>query len=165
MLNEKGIRSNVIYQPGAWYNAYQRDGTFEGKPGDLLVHFNNDDDDVEAQMDLWLKRLDNESKWNVALDDTTYLKEVKEYWETLGDARIVLTSAQEHLKSPPEAGWDRQFIAAVDKLWYAIHHSADRKGAVSMTTSQVKDLLQQLKTSSRGERPGKSRHIETRSPI
>ena len=97
VLADERFRGAVIYQPRTWINAYQLDTeTFEGKHGDLLVHFHELDGDKWTAMARFFARMRREKKiWNVPLQKTTYEQDVATYWDRMRRSRDLIDEADE----------------------------------------------------------------------
>jgi hypothetical protein len=100
VLTAENSRQAVVYQPRIWFNAYQLDTeTFEGKNGDLLVHFHELDGDMWAAMAQTLEQVHQEKRiWNVPMEKTTYEQDVAAYWARMRKSRELLALADEKMQ-------------------------------------------------------------------
>jgi hypothetical protein len=134
LLKSDRYRSAVMYQPKLWYNAYQVNATyFEGDPGDLLVHFHDIGGDKWSAMDDTLGRtLQQKEKWQVFLEETTYEREISDYWNRIRKAYKLLDAAQSRSKDP-------RVYDAVRRLQYATTYEQDREDKMlpALTGMQV----------------------------
>jgi hypothetical protein len=83
-LEDDDFRSNVLYQPSHWYNAFKSaSGTSEAKPGQLLIQFHASLEGARwTSMANVLKDLvENPANFAKNLEDTSYSKEITEYWK------------------------------------------------------------------------------------
>lgn len=95
VLKDERFRDAVVYQPRTWFNAYQLDiDTFEGKHGDLLVHFHEMDGDKWTAMARHFARMRKErSVWSVPMKKTTYEQDVAAYWDRMRRSRELIAEA------------------------------------------------------------------------
>lgn len=97
------FREGVVFQPLHWYNEFQRHERKVGvepnvQPGDMLIHFAGLMKDKREFMGPWLDRVENlADQWTVPLENTTYLSDVKEFWEIYGNANDILNRANNTL--------------------------------------------------------------------
>lgn len=100
------FREAVAYQPLHWFNGLQlqqvQRGLVKNRPniqqGDILIHFAGLMGDKREFMGPWLDGVENkENQWTVPLENTTYLRDVEEYWYTYGQARDMLDGANQAL--------------------------------------------------------------------
>jgi len=174
VLNETQFSGNgeVLYMPRPWFNTYEWRHGYEGKKGDLLVHFPGLDDVRMEHMGSWLAVVENTPElWAVELRGTRYPVEVKGFWESLREGRKVLEMARKVLEGGDGGeggvgGEGREgpvvtegFGTAVAELELALRHSTDyhptdhmrggegHKDALTEATGTLRRLLEQgLKT-------------------
>ena len=84
VLHEPQFRPHAVWQSRLWYNPYQRSTGYEGKRGDLLVHFPGLEDRW-AQMSTWLNFVSHPkaAEWQASLGQTTYPADVDRFWSLL----------------------------------------------------------------------------------
>ena len=88
----------VLFQPRVWYNSYQFHHAFEGKDGDLLVHFPGLEEERWDFMAKWLDEVEKTTgKHDLAIDNTRYPSETKKFWTLVDDARNLLTKAHQQM--------------------------------------------------------------------
>lgn len=93
-------RGEVLYQPRVWYNTYEFHHGYEGRPGNLLVHFPGLEDDRWKHMSDWLDVLETkQADWDIPLRNTSYPQDVGAYWEMLSQGMSALQQAEELLWS------------------------------------------------------------------
>ena len=99
------LRDAVVFQPLHWWNEFQlQENMVRDKPnihpGDLLIHFAGLVVDKAEYMGPWLDKVENMSdEWAVPLENTSYLSNIKEYWDTYGRAKDMLEHANKTLSS------------------------------------------------------------------
>jgi hypothetical protein len=72
----------IAWLPHAWFNAYQSEDSFEGQPGDMLVHFAGLGATRLSHMQKWLEEIKhNTAKWEIPLDQTIYNEAIPEFWK------------------------------------------------------------------------------------
>ncbi len=95
------FREAVVFQPLHWYNEFQlQESMVKNRPnvhpGDMLIHFAGLMKDKREFMGPWLDKVENVAdRWTVPLENTTYLTDVKEYWDTYGRAKDALDRANQ----------------------------------------------------------------------
>jgi hypothetical protein len=136
VLRSDRFRNSVIYQPRIWYNAYQVNASyFEGEPGDLLVHFPDiGGDKWSAMAELIAQPAERMMKWDVPLEQTTYEREISDYWERLRRASKLLDAAYARMGEPAVQD-------AVRRLQYATTYEMDREEKMIPALSGLQDAL------------------------
>ena len=134
-LRSDQFRDHVLYQPRSWYNAYSLGANeFEGKPGDLLVHFHGlAGDKWSAMADTVNNTSELRRTWSVALEQTSYRKEVDEYWNRIRTAYDTLRRAEPHRFNPTVDGPFR-------RLEYASTYEVDDAEAMNLATEKLKEV-------------------------
>jgi len=88
LLKEPKSANHTVTVPQRWFNAYKDEKDKELKAdqvrgGDLLVHLAGVNP-REKYLDEWCDRYEEDpSVWEIALENTTYPTETKEFWENL----------------------------------------------------------------------------------
>lgn len=147
VLNETEVRSGVVYQPRTWINTYEFAHGYEGKKGDMLVHFPGMEEQRWKHMADWLDVVETQPhQWAVDLAETDYPAKVSEYWAELGQARSMLQQAKlkiERLEMQDryEESGKHSFGRALAQLQFAIESDADRPGAVKTAMEELQRLL------------------------
>ncbi|KAK3047792.1 hypothetical protein LTR09_010767 [Extremus antarcticus] len=120
VLRSDRFREQVSYQPRLWYNGYQMNTTnFEGVRGDLLVHFHDiGGDKWTAMADTIARTAERKKKWEVPFEETTYEREIADYWDRIRKARRLLGMAQQRTD-------DNAVYEAVRRLQYATTYEVD----------------------------------------
>ena len=99
------FRDAVVFQPMHWYNEFQLQQSMVKNspnihPGDMLIHFAGLTKDKRELMGPWLDRVESlADQWSVPLENTSYLRDVKEFWDTYGHAQDLLSRANNTLTS------------------------------------------------------------------
>ena len=67
--------------------------TNHARPGQLLMHFASNRDGLRPErMNKWMDVADKEvSEWRVPLNETSYPKQIEEYWRRLKDGEDIPT--------------------------------------------------------------------------
>ena len=117
------FREGVVFQPLHWYNELQRHERKVGvepnvQPGDMLIHFAGLMKDKREYMGPWLDRVENlADQWTVPLENTTYMSDVKEYWEVYGKAIDILHRANNTLSvSLRDSKFREPVVKAIEAL-------------------------------------------------
>ncbi|KAK3670302.1 hypothetical protein LTR78_009856 [Recurvomyces mirabilis] len=80
--SNQGYRDAMVLIPRLWINTYEReeDG-YEGKRGDMLVHFPGLEETRRKHMGDWLDVVESRpGVWRCALEETEYWNVTREYW-------------------------------------------------------------------------------------
>ena len=99
------FRDAVVFQPMHWYNEFQLQQNMVKNspnihPGDMLIHFAGLMKDKRELMGPWLDRVESlADQWSVPVENTSYLRDVQEHWDTYGHAQEVLSRANDTLTS------------------------------------------------------------------
>lgn len=81
--------SGIAWAPRLWFNAFQWEHGFEGEPGDSIVHFAGLAETRLQHMTDWLVELrDHQAKWEMPLEDTSYGREISEFWKGVAAGEI-----------------------------------------------------------------------------
>lgn len=138
ILRSERFRHQVVYQPRIWYNAYQLNATyFEGEPGDLLVHFPDiGGDKWSAMSDFIAEPAEKKKKWNVPLKQTTYEREINEYWDRIRQAYSLLEIARPRMEDP-------SLQDALRRLQYAVTYEMDREDKMIPAINGLRNALGQ----------------------
>ncbi|KAK6390078.1 hypothetical protein LTR65_005891 [Meristemomyces frigidus] len=136
LLTAASWRQQVVYMPRTWFNAYQLDvDKFEGKRGDLLVHFHDLEGDKWSAMSAYLAQVAlRNSTWSRPLATTTYASEIDEYWERVRNAERLLDVAERHSA-------DKGVEEAAKRLGYAFHFEADIEKVMHQAMDGMKEAL------------------------
>lgn len=71
----------IVRMPRPWFNAYQTEAGFEGKPGNMLVHFAGLGETRLSHMADWLEILEQTpGRWEASLDQTFYKGAIPQFW-------------------------------------------------------------------------------------
>lgn len=143
VLTAPNWRQQVVYQPKTWFNAYQLGvDHFEGKRGDLLVHFHDLEGDKWSAMSAYLAQVSlRNNTWSVPLGMTTYQYEIDEYWDRIRNTERLLNLAERHMD-------DHRVEEAAKRLGYAFHFEAD----IEKVMHEEMDLLKVVLGIVEGER-------------
>lgn len=78
--------SGIAWVPRDWFNNYEFEHGFEGKPGSFLVHFAGLAETRLQHMANWLEELGrDQAKWEVDVGETPYRDSVPEFWRKYAD--------------------------------------------------------------------------------
>ncbi|KAJ5431864.1 hypothetical protein N7445_008362 [Penicillium cf. griseofulvum] len=98
--NGKGYADGVSYLPRPWINTYEWDWAYEGKRGDLLVHFPGLEERRWPHMAKWLNVVETTpQEWNLPLEETGYINKTTMYWSQIRSAKESIKSAEKRLLS------------------------------------------------------------------
>ncbi|KAI9799153.1 MAG: hypothetical protein M1833_004193 [Piccolia ochrophora] len=161
IFNETEFAPNVIYQPRPWFNTYQFRHGYEGKKGDLLVHFPGLEDARWQAMNDWLDIVETRPReWEVDLDQTDYPKKIADWWAEVrrgreyyqvaneeashGAPNEELGKALKHLHRVLENETDR--IVAITEAIEGVEKAKSPKQAVSTPDVGHIDITQKADT-------------------
>ena len=147
------FRDAVVFQPLHWYNELQLQEDMvkdrpKVHPGDMLIHFAGLMKDKRKFMGPWLDKVENMAdQWTVPLVNTTYLRDVKAYWDIYGQAKNILDSANHTISSMSgDAELMRPVVKASEKLQNMVWNSAGDIEGMRSHTEFLADTLQQAKS-------------------
>lgn len=141
IFNETAFSDAILYQPRVWYNTYEWHHAYEGKRGNLLVHFPGLEDDRWPHMDKWLDVVERSpAAWEVPLEQTFYPNETFAFWSTLREARATLKEAQQfgEEREWQVSEWIRE---GVDKLKAVLAYETDNLDVVREASAALKLFL------------------------
>ncbi|PSK46226.1 hypothetical protein B9Z65_5194 [Elsinoe australis] len=94
LTREELWKNGTMHVPQRWFNAYHNYGTSDDippewnwklgyhQPGDLLVHLPGSADSRSALIKEWTGKIQEKPEmWNRPLKNTTYVEEIKTFWE------------------------------------------------------------------------------------
>lgn len=97
--NGQGYADGVFYLPRPWINTYEWDWAYEGKRGDLLVHFPGLEERRWPHMAKWLNIVETTPQdWNLPLGETGYLNKTVMYWSQIRSAKDSIKVAEKRLQ-------------------------------------------------------------------
>lgn len=136
VLRSDKFRAHVLYQPRSWYNAYQINSTtFEGVRGDVLVHFHDlGGDKWTAMADMISRPASTQKSWSIPLEETTYEREISDYWERVRKCREMLQLGR------PKAQ-DKVVFDALRRLEFASTYEVDDEEKMSSALSGLRTAL------------------------
>jgi len=148
LLTSAEWRSCVVYQPRRWWNALQTDlETFEGRRGDLLVHFWDLEGDKWAAMAKTLDALGHRASggnataasvgaWKKPFEETGYEKEVQAFWNRMREAKRLLGNAAPRMS-------EDAVRSAVERLGWVRDYQSDEEEKMSEASLGVTQALLQ----------------------
>ncbi|KAL1846735.1 hypothetical protein Plec18170_009025 [Paecilomyces lecythidis] len=121
----RGYKAGVVYLPRPWINTYEWSHAYEGKKGDMLVHFPGMQEERWTHMSNWLDIVEmTPQEWEVPFEETEYPNRTKQFW---GQYRTVRDTALRVEKALDERPSDAREStrAAISSLWEALQEEAD----------------------------------------
>ena len=144
------FREAVVFQPLHWYNEFQRRERKVGvepnvRPGDMLIHFAGLMKVKREYMGPWLDRVENSpDQWAVPLENTTYLSDVKEFWDTYGKAKETLERANNTLSiTLRDSDFRQPVVKAFEDLQNMTWEKSGDIEGMQIHTEFLSDTLQQ----------------------
>ena len=144
------FREGVVFQPMHWYNEFQlQESQVKNRPnlhpGDMLIHFAGLMKDKRKYMGPWLDKVENSAdQWTVPLENTTYLGDVKEYWDTYGKAKDILQRANDTLSlTLHDTEFRQPVIKAFEDLQTMAWEAAEDIEGMRSHADFLSDTLQQ----------------------
>lgn len=136
VLASETFRTSTMYQPRQWFSAvHLPSGEFEGKQGDLMVHFKGLEGDKWLSMAGYLNDVTAwHNSWEMQLHETTYEKEVDEYWARLRMGRTLLRIAMS--RDDEEA-----IMTGSERLSHALSFQADNEDAMTQALDNMRMAL------------------------
>jgi len=141
VINETEFRDGVLYQPRIWWNTYEFHHGYEGRAGDLLVHFPGLEDDRWNHMKNWLDIVEGPqaAEWELPLAETRYPEELDRFWTLLRLARTTLEYTNEHIKldDAPEST-----KKAIEHLREVVDAETDQMERIKAAVEEVKKVIE-----------------------
>ena len=147
VFNETGVRSGIVYQPRPWVNTYEFLHGYEGKKGDMLVHFPGMEGERWKHMSDWLDIIETKPReWAMPLEDTDYPVKIAAYWEELKQARLLMQRAasiaqRTEMQASYDQSKNRDVINAIARLQFVMESEADTPGSVKTAMKELQDSL------------------------
>ena len=148
------FRDGVIFQPLHWWNEFQLNGSMGRDkpnihPGDMMIHFAGFAGDKPQYMGPWLDRVENEAnQWTVPLENTSYLTDIKEYWDAYGPARDVLGHAKSLMLSETRTVEEKYHLGnASEKLQDIMWKYSEEYESIRTHTDLLADIVEELEDS------------------
>lgn len=115
--NKQPYREGNVFIPRTWINTYEFHHAYEGKKGDMLVHFPGLGEAKSPHMADWLTKVESTpNEWEVPLDKTEYPKKVAAFWKQYRAAWEAAEAAEEEIKKAPASTSTSAKVAAVKEL-------------------------------------------------
>ncbi|GFF79155.1 hypothetical protein IFM61606_01163 [Aspergillus udagawae] len=141
----QGYKDGRVYLPRTWINTYEWTHAYEGKKGNLLVHFPGLEEQRWSHMSKWLDIIEiMPGEWEVPLEKTEYLNQTTAFWARLRTARETITLMEEKVGLMPN-GTIRQ-IDEVQKTQMAIGELKRVLQEEADNVEVVQQRLQELNT-------------------
>lgn len=136
-------RDNVLYQPRHWYNAYSRGDDDVKDPevilGDMQIHFPGLGYFKEAFMGKWLDKVETTRDWAMPVKNTSYPKEIGEFWDRIRAAKKLLGTSSE---TPPSNQHQVALVQnAEEELRKAIREDASDVAKIEIAITKLKEAL------------------------
>lgn len=140
VFNETEFRDGVMYMPRPWFNTYEFHHAYEGKKGDLLVHFPGLFDERWQHMSDWLEVVEKDpDEWAVKFEDTDYPDKISKFWTEIRRARTIKQQAEERLALAPN--WADEVAPKLEHLQQVLWDETDSLDAVTTSADRVKNAL------------------------
>lgn len=117
----QGYADGMVYLPRPWINTYEWHHAYEGKKGDMLVHFPGLQEDRWPHMQKWLEIVESTPlEWEVPLHETVYPDLTREFWDKFRAARDLARKVENELSAAksgtPVAAREEALAALRDAL-------------------------------------------------
>jgi len=141
IFHEPDNRDSVLYQPRHWYNTYDHHlWGYEGKKGDLLVHFPGLPNNTRHElMSHWLDDVETHpQRFEMDLENTTYIQEISSYWALLREAKSTLRSVEQHESNVSEITSNKTI--AIERLRTLLWEGTDELKEIKRTVEDLQKL-------------------------
>ena len=149
------FRDAVIFQPLHWWNEFQLKANMDPDhpnihPGDMMLHFAGFSDKTPT-MGPWLDKVENEANvWTVPLENTSYLANIKEYWDTHIPAREVRGRAQSQISSESSTVEEKWSMGNVsERLREIMWNSCEEYESIRNQADMLADLVNEIEERNR----------------
>jgi hypothetical protein len=124
----QSYRDGNVYLPRPWINTYQFHHGYEGKRGDMLVHFPGLDDDRWPHMSKWLTIVENTPhEWEIPLEKTDYPEKMATFWKQYRAATNIIKATEQEIKQAPSGVSTSARSTAIMQLKLALQEHADEQ--------------------------------------
>jgi len=138
--NGQGYADGVAYLPRPWINTYEWDFAYEGKKGDLLVHFPGLEERRWPHMAKWLDIVEMKPhEWELPLEETGYLNRTAMYWSQLRSAKDSVKLVEKRVQSGETVSWNTKEAAAALKK--ALREESDNMELVQQRLEGLGSLI------------------------
>ena len=144
------FREAVVFQPMHWYNEFQLQKSMlkdrpNVHPGDMLIHCAGLMEQKAEFMEPWLDRAEvRADRWTVPLENTTYLRDVKEFWNTYSEAKDMIDRGKQNLSLMlRDTELRKAVVKALDNLQNMVWEAAGDVEGMQSHTEFLGDTLQQ----------------------
>lgn len=142
VLQKKQYREGNIYIPRKWINTYEFHHAYEGKEGDMLVHFPGLGDAKTPHMTEWLKRIESSpNPWEVPLDKTDYPGRVEAFWKLYRSGWDIVKKTEEEVKKAGEKATTSARSAAAAELRTALEEHSEDVELVKKRIEEIKAAI------------------------
>ncbi|KAL4753661.1 hypothetical protein BDW72DRAFT_190869 [Aspergillus terricola var. indicus] len=109
VLNQSSYREGVTYLPRTWINTYEWAHAYEGKRGNMLVHFPGLEEKRWEHMEAWLDLVERGvGGWDVPAQETWYLEEGGRFWKRVQEARYIIGEYERMKELKEKPGSDQR---------------------------------------------------------
>ncbi|KAJ5633315.1 hypothetical protein N7490_009654 [Penicillium lividum] len=142
--NGEGYADGVVYLPRPWINTYEWSHAYEGKKGDLLVHFPGLEEQRWPHMAKWLDIVEKTpQQWEVPLEETDYPKKTSTFWSNVRDAKQSIKKAENILKSDSSQN-TADLTGAMEELQEALREKTDDLEIFQQHLDSLKRLIGEI---------------------
>lgn len=158
----RGYADGMVYLPRTWINTYEWHHAYEGKKGDMLVHFPGLEDDRWPHMDNWLNIVEKTPlEWEVSLEDSGYSDLTTQFWQQYRAARDLVNNIQEDILLSPAGAATSARQNAVNNLRRALQQNADEPEYVQQMVDELKAAVQTEAPPVQGEASSERKQVYT----
>ncbi|KAJ9266752.1 CAZyme family GT34 [Paecilomyces variotii] len=134
-----GYKDGVVYLPRPWINAYEWSHAYEGKKGDMLVHFPGMQEERWTHMSNWLDIVEmTPQKWEVPFEETEYPNRTNQFWAQYRTSRDVALRVEKALDEQPSNAAEST-RTAISSLWKALQEEADNSHVVRQRLESLEE--------------------------
>jgi hypothetical protein len=137
VFNETEFSPHVLYQPRVWYNTYQFEQGYEGKKGDLLVHFPGLEQDRWKRMSDWLDKVEGPKAQDreAAFAHTRYPVQIDKFWTQVWECRNVLVVVRQIINATDHVPGNLKI--AVEHLSHVLSYETDQIETMRLAVQEV----------------------------
>ena len=140
----RGYREGNVYLPRSWINTYEFHHAYEGKKGDMLVHFPGLEEARWSHMANWLNITERTPhEWEVPLEQTDYPGKISKFWETFRAVKQAANIAEDSVMHAPEGAPTSARLAAIAQLRIALQEHADEPELLEQRLSELRIAVSQ----------------------
>ncbi|PLN85064.1 hypothetical protein BDW42DRAFT_198881 [Aspergillus taichungensis] len=140
--NGTAYRDGAVFLPRTWINTYEFHHAYEGKRGDLLVHFPGLEEQRWIHMSNWLDIVERSPhSWELPFEETDYHNGTVAFWDRFREAKKAVNTAEHRYNRLSTDKGKAPMEAAVRELKKVMQQEADNTELLVQRMQDLKSVL------------------------